>query len=325
MLCADTEEYALLKEQVSIYSKRHGQIKQSLVTMIQDAMAKIDDIKDPQMREDYIEGLRSITEGKIYAEIERARLTKILTDIKENDGDIEAAAEIFVSEPVETYGSLDVREKTEYILDQIRFLLLKGDYYTAGVYSKKINRKFFDDPANEELKLKFFNQQIEIGLQKDQYLDISKYYQAIYSTNIITENEAEWQSVLSKIVLFCILAVHDNEQSDLMHRISKDVRLDSLPLMKQLLQIFLTKEIVRWPRVEEIFGDILRVSDVFSGSDSKGDQRWADLKKRIIEHNLRVISGYYDRIYMDRLNELLDLDDKVCYRSTSRYRFWLNY
>ncbi|GBP06251.1 26S proteasome non-ATPase regulatory subunit 12 [Eumeta japonica] len=58
-----------------------------------------------------IDTLRVVTEGKIYVEIERARLTKILADIKEADGDIAGAAAVMEELQVETYGSMDKREK----------------------------------------------------------------------------------------------------------------------------------------------------------------------------------------------------------------------
>ena len=39
-----------------------------------------------------IETLRTITEGKIYVEVERARLTHRLSSMQEEDGDLTAAA-----------------------------------------------------------------------------------------------------------------------------------------------------------------------------------------------------------------------------------------
>jgi len=39
-------------------------------------------------------------------------------------------------------------------------------------------------------------------------------------------------------------------------------------------------------------------------------QRWQDLRKRVIEHNVRVIAKYYTRIHTSRLTELLDLDEE---------------
>lgn len=54
---------------------------------------------------------RTVTAGKIYVEVERARLTHKLALLKEADGDIEAAATAMQEMPVETFGSMDRKEK----------------------------------------------------------------------------------------------------------------------------------------------------------------------------------------------------------------------
>lgn len=74
---------------------------------------------------------------------------------------------------------------------------------------------------------------------------------------------------------------------------------------------------MRWPIVSQQFGPHLCESDVFSaekstsptGDDNKSHQRWEDLRKRVIEHNVRVVAKYYTRIQFTRLTELLDLTE----------------
>ncbi|KAI7294591.1 hypothetical protein KC315_g19089, partial [Hortaea werneckii] len=41
--------------------------------------------------------------------------------------------------------------------------------------------------------------------------------------------------------------------------------------------------------------------------EPKRHQRWLDLRKRVIEHNVRVVAKYYTRITFARLTQLLDL------------------
>merc|ERR1711982_270699 len=41
-----------------------------------------------------------------------------------------------------------------------------------------------------------------------------------------------------------------------------------------------------------------------------GDARWAMLKKRIVQHNIKVVSGYYEQVHTQRLCELLRLSEK---------------
>lgn len=74
---------------------------------------------------------------------------------------------------------------------------------------------------------------------------------------------------------------------------------------------------MRWPMVSEQFAPYLCSTDVFSLSetdaaakkDAKSFQRWQDLRKRVIEHNVRVIAKYYTRIHTKRLTQLLDLTE----------------
>ena len=70
---------------------------------------------------------------------------------------------------------------------------------------------------------------------------------------------------------------------------------------------------MRWPIVSERFGPHLCSTDVFSSPEDKDDPkahtRWQDLRKRVIEHNVRVIAKYYTRIQMGRLTQLLDLNE----------------
>lgn len=71
---------------------------------------------------------------------------------------------------------------------------------------------------------------------------------------------------------------------------------------------------MRWPEISKKFGPQLCSTDVFDvqpgqSSDEKAHQRWKDLRKRVIEHNVRVVAKYYTRIQMGRLTQLLDLDE----------------
>ena len=71
---------------------------------------------------------------------------------------------------------------------------------------------------------------------------------------------------------------------------------------------------MRWPEVAKLFGPHLCDTDVFASapgqsSDAKANKRWEDLRKRVIEHNVRVVAKYYTRIQVPRLTQLLDLTE----------------
>jgi 26S proteasome regulatory subunit N5 len=120
---------------------------------------------------------------------------------------------------------------------------------------------------------------------------------------------------LARIVYYVVLAPYDNEQSDLLHRIKQDSRLSQVPEEARLLKLFTIPELMRWPMVSEQFGPHLCNTDVFDAeakqsTDNEANIRWQDLRKRVIEHNVRVVAKYYTRIQMSRLTQLLDLTEE---------------
>ena len=50
---------------------------------------------------------------------------------------------------VETYGSMEKREKVEFILEQMRLCIAKKDFIRAQIISKKISVKFFDSDKEQ--------------------------------------------------------------------------------------------------------------------------------------------------------------------------------
>lgn len=112
-ICYEAGNWNALNEYVTLLVRRRSQLKQAVSKMIQECCTYVNKTPDKETKLKLIDTLRSVTEGKIYVEIERARLTKILADIKEADGDITGAAAIMEELQVETYGSMDKREKVE--------------------------------------------------------------------------------------------------------------------------------------------------------------------------------------------------------------------
>ena len=266
--------------------------------------------------------------------------------MKKSQGDLEAAADILCELQVETFGSMERREKTEFILEQVALCIEKGDWTQAGILSRKISTRYFarkpkqtpeqieadrkerehkeknrtaDDPPLEkpddvtDLKLRYYEQQITLAKHADDYLDACKHYRQVLDTTSVEENPAQLHAILQRVIYYVLLAPYDNEQSDLLHRIASDSRNAQIPEENQLLKLFTIPELMRWPIVSQRFGPHLSSTDVFSSEEDKTDPkahtRWLDLRKRVIEHNVRVIAKYYTRIQMSRLTQLLDLDD----------------
>ncbi|KAI9656171.1 MAG: hypothetical protein M1821_004833 [Bathelium mastoideum] len=368
-LCKEAGDWTLLKDQILSLSKKHGQLKQAITRMVQVAMGFLDDTPDIETKLLVIEILRTVTEGKIFVEVERARVTRILSNIKKSQGDINAATDILCELQVETFGSMSRREKTEFILEQVSLCIENGDWVQAGILSRKISTRYFarkpkktaeelekerkereekekkrsvDEPPPEpeddvtDLKLKYYEQQIILAKHEDKYLDVCKHYRQVLDTEAVENDPDKLKASLQRIIYFIILAPHDNEQSDLLHRIAKDSRPAQLiPTDAALLKLFTVPELMRWPMVAQQYGPHLCNTDVFAASaadaaraastatpstssasgagaiaadDAKAYTRWQALRTRVIEHNVRVVAKYYTRIALPRLTTLLDLD-----------------
>jgi len=306
-LSFEAKDWKGLNERLQILTKRRGQLRTVVQDFVREAMSYLDKIPEEDNRMELLNTLRNITEGKIYVEIERARLTRILAKKKEDEGNIVEAADILQEIQVETFGQMDKHEKTEFILEQMRLCLDKNDYIKAQILSKKISNKALNDNTLEDLKIRFYLLMIRYYSNDSKYLDICKSYHAIYTTPKIQADEQEWKKYLKLVVLYVCLASHDNEQVDLMNRINEDIKLTQLPVYKHLIQKFLTKELMRWPLFKQTYDSEFNTYSQFTQQTEGKHQLWEDIRKRVVEHNIRVISIYYGRISYNRISQLLDL------------------
>nr|CUU98493.1 hypothetical transcript [Hymenolepis microstoma] len=194
-ILGELKQWQKLNEHLIIMSKKRNQLKQAVAKMVQAAMKFVNEITDEEIKLSLITTLRAVTEGKIYVEVERARLTRILAQIKESKGLIEEAADVLQEVKVETFGSMEKREKVEFILEQMRLCLAKKDYIRTQILSRKISSQFFKEEGTEDLKLKYYRQMIEVDIQQDAYLAISKHFWEIYSTKIVQDDPYEKRKV----------------------------------------------------------------------------------------------------------------------------------
>ncbi|QLL31639.1 hypothetical protein HG536_0B05030 [Torulaspora globosa] len=298
-----------LDEQLALLSKKHGQLKLSIQHMVQRIMKHLGEDKtlDLETRIKTIESIRTVTENKIFVEVERARVTRDLAHIRREQGKIEEAADILCEMQVETYGSMEMSEKIEFILEQMELSILKGDYTQATVLSRKILKKTFKNVKYESLKLRYYELLIKIGLYKKDYLEVAQYFQEIYQTDSVKKDEELWRPALSHMVYFLILSPYGNLQNDLIHKVQLDNNLKKLETQEALVKLFTTPELMRWTVVKRTYEPLLNKDDIAFGGSNK--HHWDELHKRVVEHNLRVISKYYSKIALPRLNELLDLTE----------------
>eukprot|EP01108_Squamamoeba_japonica_P001906 TRINITY_DN184_c0_g8_i2.p3 TRINITY_DN184_c0_g8~~TRINITY_DN184_c0_g8_i2.p3 ORF type:complete len:205 (-),score=145.62 TRINITY_DN184_c0_g8_i2:136-750(-) len=134
---------------------------------------------------------------------------------------------------------------------------------------------------------------------------MARSFQSIYHTPCVRDDDADRAAALQQLALHVVLAPHDNEQADMLARVAADEALDDVPAYRALVRFFATPELMRWPRVHELYASELAAHDGFAADGP----RWAVLQQRVVEHNVRVVAKYYSRIELARLAALLDLDE----------------
>jgi len=316
-ICFEAQNWTLLNEHIILLSKKRSQLKAAVAKMVQQCYAWVKDSKLPsrEIELKLIETLRTITKGKIYVEVERARLTHRLSQMQEEDGDIAAAAKTMQDLQVETYGSMDKKEKVELILDQIRLCLATKDYIRAQIISKKISIRFFENVEHQQLKLTFYKYMVELDQHEGTYLNICRHYRAVYDTPCIKEDDVKKLDCLKHMALYVILSPYDSEQSDAIHHVLKEKPLDKIPHYKRLLEDFTNLELIDYKIFSNQYeahlrngSDGIESTSVFDNTDA-GQKRWADMKKRVVEHNIRIMATYYTRITLKRMANLLALTE----------------
>merc|ERR1711990_1149382 len=123
----DGHDFDMLGEYVILLTKRRGALKLAVTKMVQKACECLEKAPDMATTLKLIDTLRTCTAGKIHVEIERARLTMKLSKIKEAEGNIPEAADVLQELQVETYGTMERKEKVEFILEQMRLGLARKD------------------------------------------------------------------------------------------------------------------------------------------------------------------------------------------------------
>lgn len=306
-LCGEYGAWSELNEYITQIAKKRSQSKQAITKMVQTAMELLDKTPSKETKVELINTLRRVTEGKIYVEVERARLVKILASMKEEEGEVAEAAKLLQDVQIETVGSMEAKEKIDFILEQMRLTLDANDFVRAVIISRKITTRSLQDPEHQDLKIRYYDLLIRYHTHKKDYLEICRDHQAIYDTPKIQADQNLWIKHLQHMVLYVVLAKFDNHQHDLMHRIYLDKKLDERPMLffKSILKQFTNNQIINWPEFQQAYGPSLSQHLVFA----KHKDRLEDLHNRVVEHNLRIISKFYSKIHLRRLAALLYLDE----------------
>ena len=106
---------------------------------------------------------------------------------------------------------MDKAEKSNYILEQMRLVLLKKDYVRAQIASRKINPKLMETDDMQEIKLQYFKYMVEYWLHEEKYIEVAKCYEKIFNTKMVQEDVAKWKPCLVNWLLYLTWSSYDAE------------------------------------------------------------------------------------------------------------------
>lgn len=313
--CWDHKNFDALNENIINLSKRRGQLKGAIRKMVQQCMNFVKEVDDQAKKLELIETLRTVTAGKIFVEVERARLTKTLAEIKEKDGNKEEAASVLQDLQVETFGSMEKKEKVDFILEQMRLCLETGDHVRTAIISKKVTSKYFTGDDVQEQKAKYYQLLIDLGVAEGRHLDVCRYLTHLYNTQIIRDDQTKAHDCLMNASVYAVLAPYDAEQHEQIRLVAKIEQIKELPVCDKLLACFITNELLDTEDLVTSFSTKLSDMTVFTGD---GQKNWDVLKSRIVEHNIRIIAKYYTKITTTRFAELLGISEADAEENLSR-------
>eukprot|EP00474_Spongospora_subterranea_P008632 CRZ09090.1 hypothetical protein [Spongospora subterranea] len=301
-LIFELQKWDVLNDHFRLLCKRRAQLKPIVQIVVQEGVKFVDKVTSKSVKVELINVLREVSEGKIFVELERARLTRILASMLEADGKISEAADTLQDVQVEIMGTMEKVEKAEFLLEQIRLTMDKNDFVRAEIICKKVNKSVLgEEPEFEQLKLKFHRLMIRFYSHSDKYLDICQAYKAIYQSKSIQESKAEWQPVLRNLTFYALLSPHSPSQVEIVKWLRSLKNLETIPSMKSAIDLICTPELIGRPIPQEKEW----ASEFFSGE--KSAQMKVDLDCRLIEHNLRLLANNYTRVTFPRLSVLLQL------------------
>eukprot|EP00828_Plagiopyla_frontata_P017832 TRINITY_DN22_c0_g1_i2.p1 TRINITY_DN22_c0_g1~~TRINITY_DN22_c0_g1_i2.p1 ORF type:complete len:446 (+),score=71.10 TRINITY_DN22_c0_g1_i2:68-1405(+) len=316
-----------LLEKLTFLSKKRGQPKKAMIDMVQLAMTYIPTLTDPQLKVRLVETLKQVCDKKIYLEVEYARCVMMLVQWKESDNDLLQAAKILQDIQVETYGSMDKREKISFILYQMKIMIKIKDYVRLQIISKKINHKAIEDEQLKDLKMQYFAYLFVFYLHEDNYYECAICYKKIYDTiatqqekpqieeekqnSLVLPNQLDFafnaspKNTFENFVLYAIISKFTPEREQLLREIEQNYRvmLEQNPKLLFAVQQFLLTEIISTNRENYNLVDM----EIFSQGIHNSNVHYEHFLKQLIQHNIRVISMYYEEIYLKRMTELFEL------------------
>lgn len=75
-----------------------------------------------------------------------------------------------------------MKEKVEFILYQMKLVLLRRDFVRCQILSRKISKRHLNDAGLEKLKIQYFLFMVKYYVHEKMIIECAKAYQTIFDT-----------------------------------------------------------------------------------------------------------------------------------------------
>lgn len=248
---------------------------------------------------------------------------------EETQSNIDEAARILQDVQVETYGSMDHREKVEFILYQMKVMVKKDDMIRLLIVSRKVSEKTFKNQNIEDLRVQYHAYLSIYQRFEQNYFESAKSMKAIVDSMLTGAPELsklpavnefgfhfDLDSVFQNLIFYTIISEHSEEKTKLLKDIQSSylTLLEKKPVLERLVGGMLSKELV----ATDVDHWGIDKAEIFQPDFPHSADHRVNFKKQLIQHNVIICSNYYERVRVNRLAELshvppAELEEEACY------------
>lgn len=213
---------------------------------------------------------------------------------------------------------MDKREKLEFILYQMKIMLKKKDYVRFYIISKKINENNINDDEIADLKIIYYSYKAIYFNYEGKFSECSKAYKTIWQTLKTTKKmipqtldfnfSASFNDVLSNYIGFLALQPYSIENHAELKGLSEKEEIEKYSEFLNLINKLLSEEIISC----NISDYNTSAFELFRDSYENTSSHLEELKRMLVQHNVRIISKYYGELTLTRVSELLKVDREYC-------------
>ncbi|KAH9386568.1 26S proteasome regulatory subunit N5 [Nematocida major] len=316
-------------EAIRQMARKKGQLKEALSTMIHHAYRKYISLSPVEIEENSYETVRlidighayaqaeekappsedkdefldflvllltTVVEGRIYMEELRIFITDAIKQIYVKRGDMKKALSYVYPVHVETFSSVSMKRILQYQLEQLRIAILAREYGQAILVSQRMSMKQLE--TEPELADYHLNRMLFIHIHRSEYYKIA----CIFNTlRIKDEAASKTESIYSALaILFCILDIHSAESKQiLVANISSKICQNDT---RVLGDAFTNNLLI----TEAIYSTLHTIQEKY-GIQGIVQQYIPNIRERVSQYNIIVISKYYSRIEIARIVEILKM------------------